>query len=466
MRTLRLDAPSEKQEAFLSDTTHKYIAYGGARGGGKTWAVRVKAALLALRYAGIQILIIRRTYAELAMNHIKQLRAMLQGIAVYNDRDKVLNFGNGSQIYFGYCSNDADLLRYQGQEYDVIFIDEATQLTEHQMVVFRACVRGVNDFPKRIYYTCNPGGPGHNYIKRLFIDREYIPGEAPEEYAFYQAFARDNHALMSMQPDYISQLESMPGKLRRAWLDGDWNVFMGQFFEDFQPDPPESKVIETGVEREVLRERRQWCHVIRPMESIPAGWPIYRSFDWGFSKPFSTGYSTVDFDGRVYRIAEYYGCTGEPNEGVKLDPERVFEEMARFEASSPLLRGRSIDGVADPAIWDRSRGPSINDCARKHGISFCPGDNNRIPGWMQMHYRFAFDADGYPMMYIFDTCRAFIRTIPLLMYSTHHPEDLDTDGEDHVADETRYFCMMRPITPTRATPTRQRMPDPLERDSL
>lgn len=198
---------------FLADR-HRHIAFGGARGGGKSWAVRTKAKLLAFRYAGIRILIVRRSYPELINNHINILRRELKDTAIYNDRDKILKFINGSTINFMYCDNDGDLERLQGVEYDVIFIDEATQLSEYQMKTISACVRGVNRFPKRMYYTCNPGGKGHAYIKRLFIDKKYRDGENPDDYGFIQSLATDNTALMEYQPDYINQLESLPPKLK------------------------------------------------------------------------------------------------------------------------------------------------------------------------------------------------------------------------------------------------------------
>lgn len=159
MATLTIGEPNEKQRAFLL-AREKYIAFGGARGGGKSWAVRVKAALLCLRYPGIKTLIVRKTYKELQNNHIEQLRTMLHGIARYNKSDKLFTFGNGSTIAFGYCACDSDMDQYQGAEYDVVFLDEATQLDEMWIRKITACVRGVNAFPKRVYYTCNPGGRG------------------------------------------------------------------------------------------------------------------------------------------------------------------------------------------------------------------------------------------------------------------------------------------------------------------
>ena len=443
---LVIDGPNEKQALFLLDK-HKYIAYGGARGGGKSWAVRTKAKLMALRYPGIRLLIVRRSYPELINNHINTLRKELLGIAKYNDKDKVLRFINGSTINFTYCDRDQDLDRLQGVEYDVIFLDEATQLSEYQMKTIVACVRGVNDFPKRVYFTCNPGGQGHGYIKRLFLDRCYEDGERAEDYAFIPAKVTDNKALLRSQPDYLRQLEALPPRLRAAWLGGKWGLFEGQVFQEFVNDPAHYG-------------DRRFTHVIAPFD-IPREWTVCRSYDFGYAKPFSCAWWAVDFDGCIYRILELYGCTATPNEGVRWTPDRQFEEIRKIERTHPWLKGRSIQGVADPAIWDSSRGESIYETALRRRVYFTKGDNRRIPGWMQMHYRMAFDAEGYPQLYVFSNCRAFIRTIPGLLFSETEPEDLDTRQEDHVADESRYFCMSRPIAPPRRGGGEKPADDPL-----
>ena len=288
-----IEQPNEKQRLFLLDR-HKHIAFGGARGGGKSWAVRTKAKLLAFRYAGIRLLIVRRSYPELMNNHINILRNELAGAAVYNDRDKILRFMNGSTVNFMYCDRDGDLDRIQGVEYDVIFIDEATQLSEYQMKSIAACVRGVNPFPKRVYYTCNPGGRGHGYIKRLFVDRRFKDGENPEDYSFIQSLVSDNTALMKAQPDYVKQLEALPPKLKEAWLYGKWDIFDGQFFEDF--------VIGNEMEKSELR----FTHVIKPFDisrGEARGWKLYRSYDFGYNRPFSCAWWAVVTD----RIADKIG---------------------------------------------------------------------------------------------------------------------------------------------------------------
>lgn len=454
MPELILDDPNPKQILFLKDR-HKFVAFGGARGGGKSWVVRTKAILLALKYAGIGIMIVRKTYPEVIENHIHPLREILntghpdkrKRFAAYNDNRKELRFPNGSRILFRYCDTEKDVDRYQGTEVDVLFMDEATQFSEMQFKKLSACVRGVNDFPKRIYLTCNPGGQGHGWVKRLFIDRVYKKGENPEDYTFIKSLVTDNKALMEKDPDYLSFLDALPPKYRKAWLEGDFNILDGQFFEEFVDDAAHYK-------------DRQWTHVIEPFD-IPKSWKIYRSYDYGYAKPFSCAWWAVDFDGVIYRILELYGCTQTADEGVKWTAEKQFAEIKRMENEHPWLKGKTIRGVADPAIWGNSTGVSIEEIAAKHGVYFDKADNNRIAGWQQVHYRMAFDENGYPMLYVFKNCKGFIRTIPLLLYSDTKPEDLDTSMEDHIADETRYFCMSRPIKPREVKVNKAIGDDPL-----
>ena len=389
-------------------------------------------------------MIVRKTYPELTENHINPMIEMLkcyhpdkkERIASYNDSKKNITFPNGSRILFRYCDNDKSAERFQGTEVDALFIDEATHQSEERMKKLTACVRGVNNFPKRLYLTCNPGSEGHAWVKRLFIDRKYQSNENPDDYVFIQSKVTDNKALMESDPDYIRQLEALPPRLKRMWLDGDWGFYEGQFFETFTDDPDHY-------------QDRQWTHVIDPFE-IPNSWKIYRSFDWGFNKPYSCMWFAIDHDGVAYHILEYYGCNGTPNEGVKKPPPQVFAEIHRIETEHRWLKGKHIIGIADPAIWDAQVGESIAETAAKHQVYFTPGDHKRIPGWMQCHYRMVFDEHGFPMFYVFSNCKHFIRTIPLLQYDEHKPEDLDTDGEDHIADAWRYFLMARPIKPRMA----------------
>ena len=427
--------PNRKQVRFLR-SKKRYVGFGGARGGGKSWSIRVKSTLLANRWPGIKILIVRRTLVELWNNHIEPLKAFLRGVAKYNQQERRFIFPNGSSISFEFYDCDRDEMKYQGVEYDVIFIDEATQFEERWLKIIASCCRGVNDFPHRIYYTCNPGGPGHSYIKRVFIDRDFRENEDPEDYEFIQSLVTENKALMESSPEYIGFLQNLPPKLKKGWLYGDWNIFTGMYFEEFRNDP------------EHYMDRR-WTHVIEPFKP-KAHWPIYRSFDWGYNKPFSCGWWTVDEDGVIYRIDEFYGVQysgGEPipDTGLKWPPMKVFREIKKHEEEHPWLKGKNIQGVADSAMWDSEYGESIADTAAKCGVYFQQSDKARIPGWMQMHYRLMFDENGYARMYIFKNCKNFIRTIVTLEYDEHKAEDINTKGEDHAADEARYFCMLPKI---------------------
>ena len=444
---IKLSAPSERQAEFLHDR-HRFVAFGGARGGGKSFAVRQKAVLLCLRYPGIRTCIVRRTYPELESNHLPHLKEMTAGVAKYRSGDRSFTFPNGSVIFLRAGRTLSDMEKFQGVEYDVVFIDEATCFTEEEFRIVTASVRGANCFPKRVYLTCNPGGIGHSWVKRLFIDRAYRSGEDPDDYGFIASRVTDNPALMRSDPDYLRRLEALPPKLRRAWLEGDWDIFEGQFFEEFR-DVPEHYGDRIGT------------HVIDPFE-VPREWKIYRSYDFGYGKPFDVSWWAVDFDGRAYLILQLYGASA-PNVGIKWTPDRQFAEVARIEREHRWLKGKTIFGVADPSIWDASRGEAIIDAADRHFVTFERGANSRIAGWMQCHYRLAFDDGGRPMVYFFNTCRDAVRTLPALTYSATVPEDLDTDGEDHFADSFRYFAMSRPIAPRRAeAPAPAPLSDPLE----
>ncbi len=195
-------------------------------------------------------------------------------------------------------------------------------------------------------------------------------------------------------------------------------------------------------------EDQRWTHVIAPF-AIPKHWQIYRGYDFGFSKPFSVGWYAADEEGRLYRIKELYGCTGRPNEGLRIDPVEQARRIREAEQNDPLLRGRVIQGVADPAIFDESRGESIAAMMERspNFLHWPPGDHTRLAGKMQFHYRLEFDADGRPMFQVFNTCKHFIRTIPNLVYDESNVEDIDTRQEDHIYDECRYVLMENPISP-------------------
>lgn len=444
-KVIDLGKPNPKQDLFLRDT-HRHCAYGGARGGGKSWVLDRKLILLCFRYPRYRALLLRRTYREVIQNHVEPMMQLLAGVCKYNKSDNVIVFPNGSRIILGYVNTENDVLQYQGNEYDCIAFDEATQIREEWIKKICASCRGINDYPKRIYYTCNPSGVSHGYIKRLFIDRKYEAYENPEDYNFIQALVTDNPVLMETNPDYVRFLESLPPVLKEAWMNGRWDVFEGSYFSEMRETPDPRMCEEHGVTIADAEREHLWTHVIKPFE-IPKDWKIYAGYDWGYGKPFCMSWYAIDYDGCAYNILELYGCTNQPNEGLRWSNEEQFKEIASIERNHRWLKGKQISRVADPSIWDGSRGISAAETADKYGVYFDKGINDRVAGWMQVRERLKFDENGKPMLYFFENCKNIIRTIPLMMFDEHHVEDLDTDLEDHACDALRYFCMSRPIAP-------------------
>ena len=410
---LAIEKPNEKQRLFFMARS-RYVAYGGARGGGKSWAVRTKAALMALRYPGIRILILRRTYPELRENHILPLMQMIGGIAGYREIEKSFLFPNGSRIRFGYMATETDVLQYQGQEYDVIFLDEATQFSEFQFSILTACVRGANDFPKRMYLTCNPGGVGHGWVKRLFIDRNYKNSEREEDYTFIRATVYDNGVLMEKDPGYVRMLENLPGEeLRRAWLEGDWNVFMGQYFTEF----------------------RQEIHVVEPFE-LPGHWRRYFAMDYGLDM-FAGYWFAVSDEGRAYVYREVCKKGLIISEMLETIRENTKEEIYEY--------------LAPPDMWNRQKdtGKSVAELALEQGICFTRAENERVQGWLNVKewLRPVETEEGMTAaLQIFSTCRELIRCLPLLQFDTRNVNDCATEPHDvtHSPDALRYFIAGRP----------------------
>lgn len=457
MAVLKLKGtPYPKQITFFTQH-NKFIGYGGSRGGGKSFAARRKALLLALNkamFAGMQILFLRRRYNDVFENHIFPLSVELHGVKLkYNHGTKSFDFPWGSRILFGYCDHEKDVLQYQGKAYDCIFVEEATQFTPFMLQCLTESLRPsgmmksyLNWIP-RMYFTMNPGGVGHAYMKRLFIDRNFENKEKPENYSFVPSTVYENDFLMKNDPTYIESLENLPEQRRKAMLYGDWDVYEGQFFTDWRNDPTHYL-------------DRKYSHVVEPFP-IPESWKRYRVLDWGYSKPFSVGWYAVNQDGQAFRYREYYGCTGEPDVGVRMTPEQVADEIVRIEKELEP-NGVYIHGVADPAIFASQTGETVAELFERKGIYFEPGDNSRLTGWYQMRERMKFDHEGYSMLYVFKTCKHFIRTIPSLIHDDTKVEDLDTKQEDHISDECRYFCMARPVKPRIIVPDKLKLWNPLE----
>ena len=411
--------PNPKQEEFLLSKT-RFTAYGGARGGGKSWVVRTKAKLMALRYAGIRILIMRKTFPELRENHILPLMGELLGIATYKDSDKSFTFLNGSRLRFGYCDNDADVHQYQGQEYDVIFMDEATHFTEFQFSTLTACIRGVNGFPKRMYLTCNPGGVGHAWVKRLFIDRDYKPSENPDDYTFIQAKVTDNKVLMEQDPEYVKMLDNLPDDLRRAWRDGDWDLFAGQYFTEFKRD----------------------IHVVEPFP-IPKEWRIYRTLDYGLDM-LACYWVAMDERGRAFVYKEAYRS------------DMIISKAAELINSMTTEQVKAT--FAPPDLWNRRQdtGKSVAQIFAEHGIMLTKASNARVAGWLDVKEWLSPYGEGEANLKFFSNCTNIIRCLPQLQHDDHDPSDVSTEPHEitHGPDAIRYFCAGRPV------PNKPKKPEP------
>jgi phage terminase large subunit len=361
-------------------------------------------------------MIVRKTYPELQENHINPMISMLncyhskpsERIASYNDAKKNITFPNGSRILFRYCDTDKDAERFQGTEVDILFIDEATHQSEERYKKLSACVRGVNNFPKRIYLTCNPGGVGHQWVKRLFVDRDYYENENPDDYIFIQAKVTDNKALMENDPGYIKALEGLPEHLRSAWLDGNWDAFIGQYFSDFR--------------REV--------HVSKPFE-IPKEWRRYRAFDYGLD-----------------RLACYW---------IAIDSARncyVYKELCESDLPISTACERIIDmngdddiyiTLAPPDMWSRSQetGRSKASLFNEYGVEVTKSSNNREAGWLALKELLKTDANGISRLVIFDNCVELIKCLPALQVDPKKPSDCATEPHDitHAPDALRYFAV-------------------------
>jgi phage terminase large subunit len=412
--------PNPRQIEFFKAIA-RHIGYGGARGGGKSWALRRKFVLLAFNYSGLKLLLLRRTLPELRENHILPLRAELNGFAKYNDDEKAFYFPNGSRLKLGYCDSEADVLQFQGQEYDVVGFEEATQFTDYQIDFILTCNRSTRtDFKPRAYYTCNPGGVGHARIKRLFIDRQYQGREKAEDYVFIPAKVYDNTVLMETNPEYVETLENLPEALRRAHLEGDWNVFAGQYFSNW----------------------RDSIHKIKPIQPDPNHRHVI-SMDYGLDKA-AVYWWDIDQSGTCRAYRELYES--------ELGPSQVMNKII-----SMTLPDEAIEYiVAPPDLWNRSDKESklstveLMQAACNYRFTFIKGDNSRVNGWLALYeYLEPYQnelGETTAKLLVCENCPNLIRTLPQLIRDEHNPNDVSDKNHEltHAPDSTRYFIRTRP----------------------
>jgi len=423
--------PNPRQQEFFRSKA-RHTAYGGARGGGKSWAMRRKLVMLALRYPNLSLLLLRRTLPELNENHVRPLLTELSGLVEYSQTQRVFTFPNGSRIKLGYCDHEKDVYQYQGQEYDVVGLEEATRFTESQMQFITTCNRTVRrDFSPRMYYTCNPGGVGHAWVKRLFIDRRYRASERPGDYVFIPARVTDNPYLMR-DPSYLTTLQNLPEPLRRAHLEGDWDVLAGQFFGEFS--------------------RRR--HVVTPF-AVPKSWRRFRAMDWGYNDPCCVLWFAVSPGNRVYVYREYYERRVLSSETAKRVRALTGDERIAYTAASPdAWQCRGMNASKDLS------GMSIAEVFAHGGVPLIRADNTRIPGWQRVREYLASADDGEPCLQIFESCTNLIRTLPGLTFDERFTEDVGGDCEDHAPEALRYGLMSRPVGARSRQKPKARVYDP------
>lgn len=440
-------SPQPKQEAFITcpiDDT----GFGGARGGGKSEAVVGDWLDHEHIYGDSAIgLAFRRQRTEL-VELIERAKQILVPLGhKWHEVDKYFRGPKGGRLRFSYLERDSDADAYQGHSYTRLYPEEmGTFPSETPINKLQATLRSGNGVPCQMKGTCNPGGPGHQWVRSRYKLDTHPKGYEVFEFEFENPFTKkkvtkrrtfipsrvtDNRYLGD---DYVANLYMVGNStLVKAWLEGDWSAIQGAFFDVWS------------------NER----HIVKPFP-IPDYWARGRSFDWGFAKPFSVNWFAVASEptalsnglvlprGGLAMYREWYGASA-PDVGVRLLAGQIATGIKEREAGEKIALA-----VADPSIWAEAGaahgvpGPSIGEQMARAGVMWQPADNRRKQGWDQVRGRLEGDAEGNPMLVVFDTCPEFIRTFPVLQHDKLKPEDLDTDAEDHQADSTRYFCQARP----------------------
>jgi hypothetical protein len=457
---MQLALHPKQSQVFQSSA--RQILFGGAAGPGKSHLLRIAGIAWAYAIPGLQVYLFRRTFPDLYKNHMEgptsfpMLLApwIAEGFVKINYAQHQITFAHGAKIHLAHMQYEHDTDKIQGAEIHVALIDELTHFTKAQYSFIRSRVRMAGleipaafsgCFP-RILAASNPGGPGHGWVRALFVDSAPAGQmwDAPAEEGglttqFIPALLRDNPTLLRDDPSYADRLRGLSSpELVRAMLEGDWNAMVGGMFDD------------------VWDER---THALEPFD-IPPPWRIRRAFDWGSSRPYSLGWwahsdgaTPVGPHGRVYRkgtrfrIHELYGWNGKPNEGLRMTNTEIARRIKAMEASVPW--GARVEaGPADSQIFDVVNGTSIAHEMASQGVSFKPaqkGPGSRRQGWQVLRQLLKASLQ-WPMeepgVFVFNTCRQFIRTVPVLPRDPSDADDADTEAEDHVADEVRYECTM------------------------
>lgn len=447
--------PQRKQLMMLSCPANE-ILYGGARGGGKSFCAILDWHRHRSTYGKhANGILFRKSMPELEDMLNKARKLLPQTGGVYATQAKTWHWPDGSWLKFRYLERDSDADRYQGHEYNWIGFEEAGNWPRPDALdLLRATLRSADGVKHRMVLTANPGGVGHNWLKAKYIDPIKPMRMRTDAHGwsvcYIPATVSDNPMLLKSDPGYLQRLrDSAPNDaILKAWLDGSWDIVAGGMFDDvWNPDR----------------------HILRPFD-IPRGWKIDRSFDWGSSRPFSVGWwaeadgtEAIMADGTrrafprgsIIRIGEWYGWNGKPNEGCRMLATEIARGILQREADMGI-KGRVQSGPADSAIFATENGNCIADDMLRIGVRWDAADKSpgsRVNGW-ELVRKFlksaGADRPEYPGMWVFDTCRHFIRTLPVLPRDERKQDDVDSDSEDHVADEVRYRASARNRTASAA----------------
>ncbi len=410
-----------KQLQFHKATADE-VLYGGAAGGGKSFAILWDAVGFCLAYEKAHVAIFRRKFPELEKSIILEfLDKVPNYLYEYNKKEHRAYFTNGSILEFNHCEHDSHVFDYQSAQYDRIYFDELTHFSNfaytYLMTRCRTVKKGITP---QIKSGTNPGNVGHEWVKKRFVDG-VIPNKVTEKkdkatdltytVQYIPAKIYDNPKLLDADPGYIARLKKLPTEQRKALLEGDWNVFEGQFF----------------------REWDEKVHVCQPFK-IPKWWVKFRSIDWGFAKPTVVLWYAVSPEGRVYVYREL--------ERTRIPDTQLVKEMKEYSKGETYAYT-----VADPSLWSINqyeRGESIALRLMYMGIPLMKADNNRIAGWNVIHSYLEHSENKKPRLQVFSTCYRLIETLPGLVHDQKNPEDVDTNGDDHAADSLRYGLMTRP----------------------
>lgn len=433
--------PQEGPQTIFHTRLEDIVGYGGTKGPGKTEAL-LGEAMRQIDHPEYRGLLLRRTFPQL-QEIIDRGRVIYGRVgAVWLEQKHKFVFPSGAQIFVGHAQHETDVENYQGHEYQFIGIDQAEQWTKN-MVFFMIAQNRTSKEGLRCYVrlTFNPGGIGTGWIRDMFI-RGKVPGQTyTETYnladgrtltrttCFIRGTVHDNKILMATNPQYLANLMSQPEKYRKAWLEGDFDALSGQFFSEFYES----------------------THVIAPF-TIPLDYKIYISLDWGYTAPLSCHWWAVDPGMKhVYCIAEYYVTQKNSPEAAK----EIHEKNRKMFGEEYISQRRIEEMYVDPSIFankgngGKTIGEDFFDAlweeagGRKLHLPIVPADNSRVAGWNVFRNMLVIQADGKPFCMWFKNCTNAVRTIPEQVHDDTHPEDLDTDGEDHAADDHRYFFISR-----------------------